>query len=672
MIQELRRRWQIKTGRYETPFDTEVPFWIVSLLFHLALILILTLVFVPGVNKRLGSLSSSAVVDDPMLLEELVPEDVEVFETEVDEIGEESDVMLEVAAAATPTLEILSNEVEAIEAPTFDTGNVFAADVANEFEAASPKLDLVAVRSKAGQSLKSTGGAIDRIAEMINDKMSEGDLTVVWIFDQSASLSAQRTQIAQQFDRVYRQLQRFRDLEGDDSKKKNDKPPLLTDIYQFGKSISPLLPKPSADLDELRGAVENVVRDDSGIENVMQAVMSVVNKYRPRGSISARRADRNVMVIVVTDEAGDDLQLTDDAVRVCVEASVSVSTIGIPAPFGRQETMVKWVDPDPEYDQEPQMAVVDQGAETPRPERLRLEFVKDDNDFEQIDSGFGPFFLTRLCYESGGLYFAVHPNRTGTRRVRWGDVANYASSLTYFFDPEVMRRYQPSYVSMQAYNAGLSTNRARMALVKAAESTRTGKPLRSPKTRFARHDEGEFARNVSRAQKDAAFVGPELDRLMQTLKMGEADREKEQDPRWQAGYDLAMGRAIAARLRASTYNQMLALIKTSLKFDPPKDDQTPQNNTWVLKPADTIETGSRDAQLAEKARTYLKRVMEQHPGTPWALLAEQELRIPIGWEWTQRHTEPKERRQGMGNGNQNPNGPMENRDPAKKRDIPRL
>ena len=156
-------------------------------------------------------------------------------------------------------------------------------------------------------------------------------------------------------------------------------------------------------------------------------------------------------------------------------------------------------------------------------------------------------------------------------------------------------------------------------------------------------------------------------------RQGEADREKEQDPRWQAGYDLAMGRAIAARLRATTYNEMLALIKTSLKFDPPKNAQMEQNNTWVLKASDSIETGSRDAQLAEKARMYLQRVIDQHPDTPWALLATQELRIPIGWQWTQRYTMPRERRQGDGNNQNNPEpGPMQNRDPMKTRDTPRL
>ena len=34
------------------------------------------------------------------------------------------------------------------------------------------------------------------------------------------------------------------------------------------------------------------------------------------------------------------------------------------------------------------------------------------SDEPQYKAGFGPFALTRLCYETGGIYFAVHPNRT--------------------------------------------------------------------------------------------------------------------------------------------------------------------------------------------------------------------------------------------------------------------
>ncbi len=676
MINNLKRWWQIKTGRYETPLDTDVPFWMISLVFHLALILLLARIFLPeAASRAIGSLSVDT--EDAIQMDELIPEEMEIFETDVEEIGDQNDEELQSAAAAAPTLEFISEENTSVESPEFETGEVFAAEFAAEMNSTAPTLEGVSVRGVAGRSLKTTSGAVDRIAEMIRDRMAEGDLMVVWLFDQSASLRAQRTQIAKQFDRIYQQLQKFQDLDESQIKDPDFNPPLLTD--QFGQTVSPLLNEPSFDLNELREAVSKVVRDDSGKENVMQSVMAVAKKYRQMARIVPRegKAERNVMLILVTDEAGDDIQLTDQTVRYCVNANINVNVIGVPAPFGREETVVKWVDPDPEYDQRPQPAIVDQGAETPRPERLRLGFVDGREDFEQIDSGFGPFFLTRLCYETGGLYFAVHPNRSRNRRVRWGDVRNYASKLTYFFDPDIMQRYQPAYVSINTYNAGLMNNKSRMALVQASEYTRTGKPLRSPRLRFPRLNEGEFTRSVNEAQQDAAFVVPELDRLMQTLKSGESDREKEDDPRWQAGFDLAVGRAIAARLRASTYNEMLALIKTSLQFDPPKNEKTPRNNTWVLSPSDKVETGSRDAQLAKKAKMYLARVVDEHPGTPWALVAEHELRIPIGWEWRQSYTAPPpppgER---MGNNNNvdrgNERRPRMNQDPKQRRPVPRL
>ena len=675
MLSNIKRWWQIKTGRYETPLDTDVPFWAISLLFHLGLILLMAKILVPeGTTRLIGMLNADT--EETIEMDELLPEEMDIFETDIEDPGADAEEELNAEAAATPTLEFISDETTAIETPDFETGELFAAELAAEVSSVTPDLQAVSVRGVAGQSLKQTSGAIDRIAEVIRDRMAEGDLMVVWMFDQSASLAAQRTQIAKQFDRVYQQIARFQEL---DKKQINDpdlNPPLLTDIYQFGQGVSRLLPKPTFELDKLRVAVSNVERDDSGQENVMQSVMMVANKYKSMTRVDPRtqKPERNVMVILVTDEAGDDVNLTDQAVRNCINARISVYAIGVPAPFGREETEVKWVDPDPEYDQSPQRAIVDQGAETPRPERLRLGFVEGGDDLEQIDSGFGPFYLTRLCYETGGLYFAVHPNRSGKRRVRWGEVKNYASKLTYFFNPEIMRRYQPSYVSIKTYNQSLNQNKARQALVQAAEYTRTGEPLRAPQTRFERLDEGAFVRLVNRSQQDAAFVVPALNRMMQTLKAGEADREKETEARWQAGYDLAMGRAIAAHLRASTYNQMLALIKTSLKFDPPKDADTPQNNTWILRASNEVKTGSRDAQLADKAKMYLERVIEDHPGTPWALLAEKELKIPIGWRWAQTYTTPpKPREPGMNNNGDNgfERRPMMNRDPKERRAIPR-
>ncbi|MDA7929186.1 VWA domain-containing protein, partial [Mariniblastus sp.] len=145
------------------------------------------------------------------------------------------------------------------------------------------------------------------------------------------------------------------------------------------------------------------------------------------------------------------------------------------------------------------------------------------------------------------------------------------------------------------------------------------------------------------------------------------------------GFDLAIGRAIAAKVRASSYNSMLALIKTKLKFDPPGNKKTPQNNTWVLVPADVVETGSQDTKLLQKANNYLNRVIEDHPGTPWALLAQRELETPIGWKWEQDYTAPPQPREAGPNNNNNNNNaepripqPRMNAVPKTKRPPPKL
>jgi hypothetical protein len=182
---------------------------------------------------------------------------------------------------------------------------------------------------------------------------------------------------------------------------------------------------------------------------------------------------------------------------------------------------------------------------------------------------------------------------------------------------------------------------------------------------------------VSTAQQAAARVEPELDKLYEVLRAGEQDRESETSLRWQAGFDLAYGRVMAAKVRATSYNQMLALAKTSLKFSPPKDDATPANNTWILTPDNNIETGSQLEKMAAKARTFLQRVVDSHPDTPWAMLAARELETPIGWRWVEGYTPPPQPPGPQPDNNNNnvnrPNPqPRENAMPKQKRQPPRL
>ena len=38
-------------------------------------------------------------------------------------------------------------------------------------------------------------------------------------------------------------------------------------------------------------------------------------------------------------------------------------------------------------------------------------------------------------------------------------------------------------------------------------------------------------------------------------------------------------------------------------------------------------------KISDKAKKYLQRVVDEHTGTPWAMLAERELRLDMGWSW---------------------------------------
>jgi hypothetical protein len=157
--------------------------------------------------------------------------------------------------------------------------------------------------------------------------------------------------------------------------------------------------------------------------------------------------------------------------------------------------------------------------------------------------------------------------------------------------------------------------------------------MENVRLRFPRVDDGQFARDLSDAQREAAKLEPKIEALATILRQGERDRDRVSTPRWQAGFDLAIGRTLAVKVRTEGYNAMLAIAKQGLKF---KDEK---NDTWELRPTDSVTVSSALAKDAEDAKKYLNRVLADHKGTPWAVDAEQELKQPLGWEWRERFSD---------------------------------
>jgi hypothetical protein len=643
-----------------------LPAILASLCLHLSVILVATFVTIslPDNNQTI-ELVSEAVRELPTL--PLKAEVLSVYDEPTDQIGADSpsqSVSISLARSTAQEIAATSNvpppEVMSTRLNDIDPAALTPVAVGLEHD------DHVIIRGVGGMGITTTQGAVDRLTQEILLSLEEQPTLVVWIFDQSPSLNRQRKEIWERLDRVYTELSSVQ-ASGSDAFK-HDVTPLLSAVIAFGESVELRTRKPIEDVAELQNLIRGIPEDKSGIENVFSALKLAVDRFKSYRKGSLHEPKRNVLLIVFSDEVGDDSQLLDSVVASCQRWTMPVYIVGVPAPFGQDETFVKWVDPDPRFDQTPQWGRVSQGPETLLPERLRIDFDEAGDDLDSIDSGFGPFALTRLCVETGGIYFAVHPNRRVGSRVSRSEVDPFSSYLKFFFSSDVMRKYRPQYVSAKDYYSHVTSNRCRKALVEAARASGIS-PMKRPETHFIRREEAQFVNDLFNAQKQAARLEPEINQLFQILKQGEVDREQEDIPRWQAGYDLAMGRILALKVRTESYNAMLAQAKRGIPTE------KKESNTFTLVKSQEVDVGSHLEGLAEKARMYLNRVLTEHPETPWALLAQRELNTPLGWEWRESFTPLATPEEMMGNGTPVPPRDQERRmleRPLPTRPVPRL
>lgn len=611
-------------------FDPDTKSFLVSMLVHVLLVVGLASYTVVSQPEILA-----LFIDSQPIVEEIQPldiiNDIAYAETPSEEIGANSIGLTEMALSAAPVLSDIS------EIPTVDValvvpdGNVHVSIDIKEAVGLTEAKNTV--RGMTGVGVTGTEGAVDRITYELLQAIEQRPTLVVWIFDSSVSMVTRRKEIRDRFDRIYEQLGIVQEEKrkrngpgfGDDS--------LITSIVSFGNDVQFMTKKPTSNLSEIQSAIDNIEIDESGVEMVFHAVKTVADKYKTmRTSRGASDPERNVILITITDERGDDIQMAEEAIAVCKKFGIQSHVLGVPAPFGREFTYIKFVDPDPKYDQTPDWRQVDQGPETLLPERVHLGY--QDNYFEEpvIDSGFGPYALSRMCYETGGIYFSIHPNRQVGKRIDASQIEAFASRMSYFFSPDIMDRYRPDYLPSAEYLSRIKKSPLRESLVQAAQIARVG-TLDKPQQVFIKRDEARFTGELTIAQQESARLSPELVNLCAVLAEGEKFRGKEASPRWLASFDLSYGTSLAAKVRAESYNAMLAKAKRGMSFT------KPESNTWNLKATDEISVDSKLEKEAKLATELLRSVSEKHAGTPWALLAQRELDNKMGWEWSESFTD---------------------------------
>lgn len=578
-------------------FDT-VPAWGMSMLVHVGIFLLLLTITLPEV--LLPELNLTSTVET----EEVRPEEYVIDTEPTEELGTMSSLNIQGASAAMAQSRGLDNhreDMRQIESSIVNPKVEMYESVTAPSEAETiENIDLTGTTEHPG----GTEGAVDRVTLEIAASLRQRKTLPVWLFDESISLESRRTEINERFENIYRQLGLMDDIDTKDA--------LKSGVIGYGSQVHLLVKEPTSDIEELSKAVKSISSDTTGVENVFAALNLAIKEYGP----VRRKMRANMMVIIVTDERGDDFggesyAVLEETVRRLSREGIRVYCIGNSSPFGRQKgyVHVKWkADDGTEFEED--IPDADQGPETPLAEGLQLPFwTANAQQLDRMSSGYGPYTLSRLCAETGGIFFVADD----TTVKKW--------------DPQIMRQYAPDYRPGSEYRRQVQTNLAKASLIAAAQLAVT-EPVPIPQRIFQANNDNVLREQVTEAQKPLAVLDYFLTRVHDALETGEKHRDKLDTDRWRAQYDLAMGRILAMRVRAFGYNAVLAEMKSN-----PKRFEKAESNQWILEPSDEIQGAANVRKMHDKALVYLNRVIDEHPGTPWAFLAKMELSEPLGWKW---------------------------------------
>ncbi|WP_169977732.1 vWA domain-containing protein [Tautonia rosea] len=464
----------------------------------------------------------------------------------------------------------------------------------------------VQLRGDGAEHVDGVEGAVDRLALEILRQLDKGRVLVVWMFDASGSLHAERERLAEHIGKVYENV--LARPEGSLAHEGG----LLTMVVAFGSGRKAMIDEPTDDTAAIISAIQAVPLDETGEETTFQTVLDVARRW---GSFKKEKQPFRTMAILVTDEVGDDEEKLEPAIAAATKADMPVFVLGNSALFGRSEGYTDYTDP--KTGQFYRRLPVRQGPESVALEQIRLPFWYQGPQHTELDAGFGPHALSRLAATTGGIYFVT---RMGSSRPT--------------FDPSGMREYRPDWVSAGQYRAAASRSPLRSAVLAAAQITQQNLPGQ-PSLVFPTAGTPQFKEAMERNQTIAARVMYTVEEALGPIQSASSYRDRETSRRWQAHYDLMRARLLAVKIRCYEYDWACAQMKVN-----PRPFTNEKSNAWRLEPDTEIHYSPSAQRAGEEARELLERVMTEHRGTPWAVLAQRELRDPFGFKWVETYVPP--------------------------------
>jgi hypothetical protein len=457
--------------------------------------------------------------------------------------------------------------------------------------------------------------AMDRITQEILLRLSKDKVLVVWCLDQSESMKDDIKEIRQRIDRVYIELGIVKASQGD---------ALLTSVVSYGQSMRVHTRYPTADLDKIRAAMDEVPVDSSGMEMQCQTVGYAIANHR--SYVTSGR--RQMMLILVTDESGnpgENYQYLENTIAEAKAARCPIYVIGREAVFGYPYAHMWTTVTGPAVGggiaSRNYLVAIDRGPETPFVEQLQTDGFHERHDAHP--SGFGPYEQVRMVRETGGVFFILPSPEI-----------NLFQRDNRKYELEYMRPYLPDLSSREDYANERDKHPSRATIWQVINDLNPYKPERGQYINMRMDFSPEpaaFVNQVRTEQAKAKQYVLYLNAAEKALEGMRKEREREASPRWQANYDLIFAQLLAYKVRIYEYGAYLdAFIKNPKQADIPKPDR--QLHYWRIATRQKTITGDLVSSEIERSRLAFEAVKRDHAGTPYAARADVELKRGFGVE----------------------------------------
>lgn len=476
----------------------------------------------------------------------------------------------------------------------------------------APAADLYGGGMIAGDPIfdvKNIGEALDQLALEILRHLKDHRVTVVWLFDESNSMKDDQQSILEKFDRVSSELKKNIDRGQKSSGALNHV------IVGFGEGLDFVTKKPTLDLDEITRAIKILRTDLSGTEKTMQAITKSVQAYA--GLINK---DRKMLLVLVTDESGDDGADVEEARQTLTKHNVPLYVLGRQSLFGYEYAHYVYKDPGT---QDVYYPLIRRGPETADVEIYQWDGLYDR--WDEQPSGFAPWELARLTRASGGIYFLLPSEEQ--LRIRQREKAYSFAQL---------KEYQPEYDNRLTYVKNRTSHDLRRLLFEIITETKSFV--------YRRNYPIDSAELIQAAAPEIQKATEKLNTLLAIQKRLEdmkQYRDREPQKRWQAHYDLMLAQTVAFQVKAYEYR---ALMNQIVKKPPiPKQQSTPNLTvTFVVDHAQEPQAAqSETAKKYAEAKRMLQEVITKHPNTPWADLAQDMINRGFSVRLNEWHHSPK-------------------------------